>query len=118
MVPGVVERAVDAYVAAWNTPDDIERLRLLRIGLHEDAIFKGPTGDFAGHAAVADFIVALRSRVGAAIVSRGAPLEATGTGYYRFGWHINRPDGSPLMNGSDEVEVGEDGRLLMISVAL
>lgn len=111
-MPVGLEEAVDAYVAAWNEPDPVERARLLAGAVADDFEFHGPTGTFRGGLAVEGLIVALRTRMAGATVARLGPV-VDGV----FHWAVVTSDGARLLEGVDEVEAGDDGRLVRISVA-
>ncbi|MGQ0743078.1 MAG: nuclear transport factor 2 family protein [Acidimicrobiales bacterium] len=117
--------AVDGYLAAWNLADGSARLDLLARVLAPQARFEGPTGSFVGPDAISGLITGLRSRLGGARVLRTGPLTAQpsthsdlGSRCYRFGWRVERAGGDTLMGGTDEVEIDDDGRLVVISVVL
>ena len=107
-----VQEAVDGYVAAWNEADPVVRHELLARSVTEDFEFSGPTGTFRGRDAVDGLIVALRSRMAGARVVRRGPVQAG-----KFAWAIVASDGVPLIEGLDEVDAGDDGRLRRVSVA-
>ena len=111
-MPAHLEAAVDGYVAAWNEPDaDLRRQRLVE-ALSDDFELTGPTGTFRGRDAVEGLIVALQSRLGGATVKRLGAVEA---GVFR--WAVTTAGGSVLLEGTDQVETGVDGRLRRVSVA-
>lgn len=110
-MPAGLEDAVDAYVAAWNTDDATERGRLLAGAVADEFEFHGPTGTFRGRSEVEGLIVALRARLGGAQVAR---VGGVADGVFR--WAVVTAAGATLLEGTDEVEAGDDGRLLRISV--
>ena len=107
-----LEQAVDGYVAAWNEPDPVVRSQLLAAAVTDDFEFAGPTGTFRGREAVEGLIVALQTRLAGAAVARLGPVES-GT----FRWAIVTVGGVTVLEGVDEVEAADDGRLCRISVA-
>lgn len=111
-MPEGLEAAVDAYIAAWNSPDPAERARLLARAVSDDFEFHGPTGTFRGREALAALIVALQTRMAGATVVRLGPVTE---GVFR--WAVLAPAGTSLLEGTDEAEVAGDGRLRRISVA-
>jgi hypothetical protein len=113
MAPSSVETVVDAYLDAWNERDPQRRITLLGAALADDCALEGPTGTFTGLEAVDRLIVALQERMGDAAITRAGPVAA-GT----FGWEVRRGDGTVLMQGRDEVDQGDDGRLRVIRVVL
>ncbi len=111
MPPGL-EEAVDGYVAAWNESDPVVRARLLAAAVTDDFEFHGPTGTFRGRDAVEGLIVALQTRLSGATVARLGPVT---DGVFR--WAVLTAGGTSVLEGTDEVETGDDGRLRRISVA-
>lgn len=111
-MPAPVEEMVDSYVAAWNEADPVVRADLLGRSVTDDFEFTGPTGTFRGRPAVEGLIVALQTRLAGAVVARLGPVEG-GT----FRWAIVTATGASLLEGVDEVETAQDGRLRRISVA-
>ncbi len=112
IMPIELEAAVDGYVAAWNEPDPLLRAELLSAAVTEDFEFTGPTGTFRGRDAVEALIVALQTRMAGAKVARLGPVHG---GVFR--WSIVTAGGTTLLEGIDEVETADDGRLSRISVA-
>jgi len=111
-MPEGLEAAVDAYIAAWNSPDPAERARLLAGAVADDFEFHGPTGTFRGREALGALIVALQTRMAGATVVRLGPVTQ---GVFR--WAVLAAAGTSLLEGTDEAEVADDGRLRRISVA-
>ena len=107
-----LETSVDGYVAAWNEPDPVVRAQLLAAAVTDDFEFTGPTGTFRGRNAVEGLIVALRTRMAGASVTRLGPVES-GT----FRWAIVTAEGTTLLEGVDTAEAAPDGRLSRICVA-
>lgn len=107
-----IEDAVDGYVAAWNEPDPLVRRDLLAQAVGDDFELAGPTGTFRGRDAVEGLIVALRTRMVGAVVARLGPVDGAS-----FRWAILTATGTTLLEGVDEVEAGDDGRLRRVSVA-
>lgn len=110
-MPVGFEEAIDAYIAAWNEPDPLQRARLLAGAVTDDFEFHGPTGTFRGPTAVEGLIVALQTRMAGATVTRLGPAV---DGAFR--WAVVS-GGAVLLEGSDEAQAAADGRLSLISVA-
>jgi hypothetical protein len=116
--PGVTE-VVDAYLQAWNEPDEAVRRTLLREAVTDDCELAGPTGTFRGRDAILGLIAALQGRAGDAVMARSGPVEAGEIGGdIRFAWQVRTPDGDALLGGTDTVEIAADGRLRLITVVL
>lgn len=112
---GALEEVVDAYVAAWNAVDPSERQRLLDKAVADDFVFEGPTGRFAGRAAVDDLITAMQERMPSTSVVRVGDAEAAGP-FLEFGWEIRTSAGARVLAGIDAGEVGDDGRLTRVEM--
>jgi hypothetical protein len=99
------EEAVDLYVEAWNTGDDVQRLELVRRAFTSDAVR-------AGHdvAHGPDAIAATMSQVE---VKRTSPVQVLGD-WLRFEWAAVA-DGESL-EGVDVAEHAPDGRLRRLIV--
>lgn len=104
-----LERAVDAYVAAWNEADPAERRRLLDEAVSDDCAFVGPTGTFTGRDALERLIAALRERLpGGSIVRLERDRDDAPAS---FRWQVLDADGATVMEGTDVVDAAKDGRL-------
>lgn len=111
---GALHEVLEGYVAAWNETDPTRRGELVRRWLAEDFAFSGPTGTFRGHRAIEDLIEAIRSRMpGAGVVMTG--VETKG-GDIQFAWQVRSAQGGVVMQGTDRVVVGDDGRLAAIEM--
>lgn len=110
------ERAVDTYFAAWNERDEAGRRRLLEAAVTDDCELTGPTGTFRGREAILRLIVALQGRMGGAVTVRSGPVEVDRD--IRFPWQVRSTSGEALLGGVDVVEMGADGRLSRIAVAI
>ncbi|HEX7276936.1 MAG TPA: nuclear transport factor 2 family protein [Acidimicrobiales bacterium] len=112
-----IERAVDAYFAAWNERDDGARQRLLDSAITDDCELTGPTGTFRGRDAILRLIVALQGRMGDAVTVRSGPV-AVEEDDIRFPWQVRSSGGDSLLGGVDVVQMATDGRLARIAVAI
>ena len=110
-----VEAAVDAYVAAWNTGDVAARRGLLAAAVTDDCEYAGPTGRTVGRDELDAAIAEARDYLPGACVQRAGAVEAHGA-QSRFRWAVVGPGGGPLIQGTDVVETGPDGRLKRITV--
>lgn len=111
-----LEQIVDAYVAAWNATDPVERRRLLDDAVSDDFVFEGPTGAFKGREAVGAFIGEMQQRMPSTEVVRSGAATAAGT-FVEFGWEIrNTATGARLLGGADWADVADDGRLSRVEM--
>lgn len=112
-----VDAAVDAYVAAWNAPDDQDRRRMLERSVTGDCLFLGPTGRCHGIDAMHQIIGDARDFMpGASLVRLGGLDPAGDLGGWRFRWRVEGPEGQTVLEGADLVECSAEGRLRSIRV--
>lgn len=104
--------AVAAFAAAWNTDDDGQRLRLLTASCLPDAVFVSPQGQTTGTGAVSASIGEFRRAFPVAVVNFGAVDEHSG--YARVAWTTALNNGHPPLTGQDFVQLGADGRILLV----
>ena len=114
------EDAFLAYAEAWNTPDAAKRRELLDIGLADDCSYTDPAYEVRGKEELSDHIG--RSMSGEAHDGAGAgawiPISSgvdEHHGVFRFSWVLVDPQGQPLLEGMDFVELAADGRLQRIT---
>ena len=103
--------AVDAYIRAWNEPDDTARAALLESCWEPAAVFKDGMGVAEGRDALNAYIAAALRFVPGCRLELAAPPEQC-HGVYRFSWIIRQPDGSPMARGSNFGQFSPGGRFL------
>lgn len=103
-------RAVRAYVAAWNTPDDEVRRRLLAGSFAEDGSYYDPSATVVGREALAAHTRAFTQRWPGAVIELTSGIDEH-PGFACFTWRVLRPDGETLREGLDVVSADADGRL-------
>jgi hypothetical protein len=118
VVAADVTEVVDAYLRAWNEPDEAVRRTLLEQAVTDDCELAGPTGTFRGRDAILGLIAALQGRAGDAVMARAGPVEHELPDDIRFAWQVRTPGGDALLGGTDTVEVAADGRLRHIAVSM
>lgn len=108
-----LERLVDRYCAAWNTPDGAERRAILRSVLTEDGRYTDPSVHAAGIDALATHIDGVVARNPGARISRTSPVDAHHD-VLRFLWSNRLADGRVLRDGIDFCIIAPDGRFRSI----
>jgi hypothetical protein len=105
---------VMAYVAAWNEPDAVARLKILEKCWAEDAVYVDPNVELRGRTALCDHISKMQAgRPGARIdVMSGIDLHHN---VVRFLWRLVRADGTAGAISIDFGEVDANGRLTKIA---
>ncbi|MDJ0387830.1 nuclear transport factor 2 family protein [Roseomonas sp. E05] len=98
------------YIAAWNETDPARRRALLAGLWTEDATYRDPLMQGAGHEGIAALIAGVQARFpGHRFALAGRP-----DGYadrLRFSWTLGPEAGAPLVAGTDFARLAEDGRL-------
>lgn len=114
LVPGSdLVRAVRAYVAAWNTPDDAARRRLLEEAFAEDGCYLDPVATVVGREALVVHARRFAQRRPGAIIALTSGI-AEHSGSACFTWRVIGPDGAALREGIDFVSVDAEGRLCRV----
>jgi hypothetical protein len=103
---------IDAFARAWNTGDDIERLRLLTAACVPDAVFVSPQGRSSGVEVLGASIAEFRRAFPAADVTFGAPDEHGG--FVRVAWTTYWNNGQAPLTGEDFAELAPDGRIRLL----
>ena len=107
------KETIEAYMAAWNEPDEAKRRGILEKAWRKDATYTDPMA----HAGGLDELVAVVSQFhkqmpGATIVRASGIDEHHGR--LRFAWKLQMEDGTTRMEGIDIGQLAEDGRLQSI----
>jgi hypothetical protein len=108
-----VHEVIEAYIGVWNATDDAARRRLLDSCWAADGTLTGPHYEVVGRAAMEAYCTGFQER------NRGARVVATSGvdahhDVVRYGWRIDRGDGSVLAEGEDTVIIGPDGRIARV----
>jgi hypothetical protein len=103
------DEAVGAFIAAWNTDDDSERLQLLTSCCTAGAEFVSPQGVINGIDAMSAAMGEFRRTAPAAAVVNGAVDVHSGS--VRFRWQTNWNDGREPLIGDDFGRLDSEGRI-------
>ena len=107
------KETIEAYVAAWNEPDEAKRHSILEKAWTRDATYTDPMS----HADGLDELVALVSQfhkqMPGAQIARASGIDEQ-HGRLRFAWKLQMGDGSTRMEGIYISHLAEDGRLQSI----
>ena len=105
---------VQAYMAAWNEPDETNRRSLLEKAWADDGRYTDPMSDAPGRDALFDLIAQFHQQMpGASITATSGIDEHHGS--VRFAWKMVAPDGTTGMEGIDIGQLAEDGRIQSIT---
>jgi hypothetical protein len=103
------DEAVRRFIAAWNTEDDSECLRLLSSCCTAEAEFISPQGVINGVDAMSAAIGEFRRTSPSAAVVKGAVDIHNGA--LRFRWQTNWNDGREPLVGDDFGRLDNEGRI-------
>lgn len=105
-----VDEVISAYFAAWNEPDDAARHRLIDVCWADDGMLTGPQYQREGRDAVMEHLSGFQRRYPGASVVLTSGLDIHHD-LVRYGWRINKADGSLLADGEDVAIIAPDGRI-------
>jgi len=105
-----VQAVVEAYVAAWNEPDDALRTVLLERSCTGDATYTDPSVHLVGRPALVAHARRFAERWPGAHIAITSPINEHHKSI-RFRWRVVGPDGATRRQGVDFAELGPDGRL-------
>ncbi|GAA2202092.1 MULTISPECIES: isomerase [Streptomyces] len=108
---------VDAYLLFWNADTAEERDRAAETAFADGVAYRAPIGLLDGTEALTDFrerFVGHMDR--AAFRLRGRPQ--THHARARLAWEIVTGDGDSFAEGTDILDLGEDGRIRSVTVFL
>ncbi len=104
---------VETYVKAWAEHDPTHRLELLKRCWAEDGVFCDAMGYAAGIDDLNDHIgMAQRFARGISMELVGAPSRSHGFVSHR--WRMVAPDGTPLLSGSNTIELDVQGFIVSL----
>jgi uncharacterized protein YndB with AHSA1/START domain len=111
---GLVESAIDSYVAAWAATDADRRLELLQGCWSDDGLFADSMGSAEGRIGLSNYIGAAQQFM------PGARLERVGEATLvldraRFAWRASAADGHVLGKGTSFAEFDPVGRITRLS---
>ena len=108
-----MEHAVGTYEKAWGEPDSAKRAAYLAEVWAADGVYRDPSANIRGAAALSVHIGKFLADFPAAQISRSSKIDAYGTSY-RVLWKLQLP-GAPAMDGMDIGELTADGRIASIT---
>lgn len=98
------EELVDRYCEGWSDPNPRNRERLIRRALTPDAIYCDPRSGLLAVEPLLSYIsLVIAARPGAR-VARTSHVDVH-HGFGRFDWHVTLLDGTPLVTGTDFIEL-------------
>ena len=115
-----LDEVVLTYIEAWSTPDAASRRELLDMSLADNGSYTDPAYEVRGKEELSDLIG--RSLSGEAYDGAGGGARipiSSGVdehhGVFRFSWVLVDPQGQPLLEAMDFVELAAEGRLQRIT---
>jgi uncharacterized protein YndB with AHSA1/START domain len=111
---GVVESAIDAYMAAWGETDGGRRIELLNGCWSEDGLFADSMGSAEGRGGLSNYIGAAQQFMPGARIERIGPAALV-LDRARFSWRASGADGTPLGQGVNFAEFDSAGRIARLS---
>lgn len=105
---------VQQYLAAWNERNADERRARVAAAFTQDASYKDPLMQGAGHGAIDAMIAAAQGQF------PGHRFDLAGTpdshhDVVRFSWTLGVPGNAPLAKGTDMAVIAADGRLASVT---
>lgn len=104
-------KVLEAYLAAWNTDDPVDRARLLEKSVTDDVEFIDPMANFSGTPDLAQHITAVRSTYHGVTFASAGELDQHNN-VARAPWVARA--GDTELRGLDVYDIAEDGRLRRI----
>jgi hypothetical protein len=105
---------VDAYVRAWNEPDEATRRKLLESSWADDGVYCDPTALVEGREALIAHIAAFPERFPGARIETRSRLDEHGR-HFRFAWEMVDGSGHAMLVGQDFGRLADDGRIAFIT---
>ena len=97
------------YEKAWSAAD-AERLGFLDACFADDGLYTDPIERAAGRDAFSTLIGGFQKQFPGATISLSTGVDSF-EDQFRYGWQIALADGTPLMTGEDQGQIGKDGRI-------
>ena len=111
------DRLVDAYLLFWNADTAEERDRAAATAFADGVAYRAPIGLLDGTEALTDFRERFLGHMGrVAFRLRGRP--ETHHARARLAWEIVTGDGGSFAEGTDVLDLAEDGRIRSVTVFL
>src|SRR5690349_4806928 len=104
----------EAYIVAWNTPDDSARQFLLEKCWAEDGIYCDPTAFVKGRQALKEHIGGFQNSFAGSRIELRSGLDIHHN-KLRFAWTLINREGKTLTEGLDFGELDQDNRLKSIT---
>lgn len=105
---------IQAYMAAWNEPDEAKRKPLLERCWADDGLYVDPQADVRGRDALSAIIGGMHGSMPGARIEITSGLD-THHNQVRFAWAFVQADGKRAIEGIDAGEFAADGRLARIA---
>ncbi|MCD6078045.1 MAG: hypothetical protein K0R89_1983 [Ramlibacter sp.] len=113
MNTSILERAVDAHLAAYANPDAAARMAAIRALWSQEGRLVDPPMEGRGHAGISDLAATLLSQFPGHRFERSTAIDAHHD-FARYGWRLLDPLGAEVLEGVDFVQFDVDGRIARI----
>lgn len=107
-------RCIDAYIDAWNEPDDDKRGLILAQVMAEDGSYVDPDKQMDSRAGIAQYIGGVFDKDPGRRIVRTSDVDAHHL-VCRFNWRMIKADGTKLPECVDFVEFTKDGRIRRVT---
>jgi hypothetical protein len=109
-----IATTIDTYLAAYTETDPVTRLALVTEAFAPSARLIDPPLDGSGHEGISAMMGAVQQQFPAHTFRRVTGVDEH-HGYFRYGWELASPDGSPVLSGTDVGELDVRGRLVRVT---
>ncbi|HEY8173027.1 MAG TPA: nuclear transport factor 2 family protein, partial [Dehalococcoidia bacterium] len=104
---------IDAYMKAWNEPDESKRRALLDACWADDGVYIDPLSDVRGREGLNGAIAGMHAQSAGASIVLASGIDQHHN-QVRFKWEFRQTDGKTAIAGIDVGELASDGRLARI----
>lgn len=105
--------AIDTYLEAYSEADPERRRQLIAHAWSTDGRLIDPPMDASGRDAIHEMAGAVQGQFPDTTFRRTTGIDSHHR-YARYGWELVGHDGSAVLDGTDIVHVGEDGKLTTV----
>jgi hypothetical protein len=107
------QRLVDEHLSAYCEPDAGKRIEAVRRIWHPGGRLVDPPLESAGHAGIAEQGGLLLQQFPGHRFVRHTAVDAHHE-FLRYGWQLVSPEGQPVLEGLDLMELDVDGRICRV----
>ena len=107
------KESLEAYMAAWNEPDEAKRKALLEKSWADDGVYIDPLSDVKGRDGLNGAIAGMHAQQPGASIVLASGIDQHHN-QVRFRWDFIGADGTTAIQGIDVGESAPDGRIARI----